>query len=85
MYNTNSQQFIYKQSTGKIYNFYYNEKQGLCYSILSKRNTWGEPNVLQKNIHNNFSMEMDAEDNFHILYQDAGGNIFYSLICLLFR
>ncbi len=78
MYNTNSQQFIYKQSGGKVFNFYFDEKLGLCYSNLSKRNTWGEPTVLQKNIHNNFFMEMDQGDNFHIVYQDLSGNIFYS-------
>ncbi len=78
MYNINNQQFVYKQSSGKVFNFYFDEKLGLCYSNLSKRNTWGEPVVLQKNIHNNFFMEMDHGDNFHIIYQDLSGNIFYS-------
>lgn len=80
MFSFNKKQFIFKQSSGKVWNFYYDEKMGLCYSILTRRNTWTEPVSVQKNIHPSFYADMDYEDCFHLIYQDNHGNIFYSKI-----
>jgi len=80
MYNKNDRQYILKQSSGKVWNFFYSERQGLCYSTLTKRNTWSEPVVLQRNIHNTFFVTIDTDDNFNILFQDAKGNIYYCKI-----
>lgn len=80
MYNSNKKQYIFRQSSGKVWNFYHDEKTGLCYSILTRRNTWTEPVTLQRNIFPSFFADIDYDDNFHILYQDKAGNIFYSRI-----
>lgn len=80
MYNSDDIQYILKQSSGKIWNFYYDDKLGLCYSLLTRRNTWTEPASLQKQVFKNFFADIDREDNFHILFQDNKGNIFYSLL-----
>jgi len=61
--------------------FYYEEVHGICYSILTRHNTWTEPVSLQKNAHQSFYADIDSEDNIHLLFQDKQGNIFYSLIC----
>ncbi|MDP4092209.1 MAG: FHA domain-containing protein [Bacillota bacterium] len=78
MYNSNNQQFVFKQNSGKVWNFYYDEKLGLCCCTLTKRNVWSEPVSLQKNIYRYFYIDIDSEDTFHVLYQDKQGNIFYS-------
>ena len=78
MYSSLNRQYIFKQSSGKVWNFFYDEKSGLCYSILTRRNTWTEPVSLQKDIYRAFYMDIDYEDCFHILFLDKQGNIFYS-------
>jgi len=78
LYSFDYRQYILKQSSGKVWNFYFDAKLGLCYSTLTKRNTWNEPVSLQKQVFRNFFAEIDAEDNFHILFQDSSGNIYYS-------
>jgi hypothetical protein len=80
MYNTDSRQYIYKQSTGVLWNFFHDEKQGLCYSTLNKRNNWTNPVSLFKNAHRYFFADMDQEDRFHIVFQDIQGNVHYSLM-----
>lgn len=78
MYNKSNRQYIFKQSNDKIWNFFHDERNGLCYSILTKRNTWSEPASLYKYAHKAFFVDMDEDDIFHILFQDMKGNIFYS-------
>lgn len=78
MYNPNNRQYVFKQSSGKVYNFFYDEQQGLCYSTLTKQRTWTDPLSLQKNMQHYFCMDMDVEDRFHILHQDKQGNIHYT-------
>jgi hypothetical protein len=80
MYNPNRKQFIFKQSTGKVWNLYHDEKLGMCYSTLTKRNTWTDPIAIHKDVHPPFHADMDFEDNFHILYQDNQGSINYTLM-----
>lgn len=80
MYSINNRQFVFKQSSGKLWNFCYDERLGLCYSILGRRNTWSDPVSLHKNVHRSFFIDIDAEDRFHILFQDKQGNIFYCRI-----
>ena len=80
MYNTGSKQFILRQSNGEVWNFYYDQRYGLCYSTLTKRNTWTNPVTLHKNAYQAFYADMDTEDRFHILFQDTQGNIHYSLM-----
>ncbi len=80
MYNSRNKQYLFKQSTGSTWNFYSDDRYGLCYSILSKRNTWSEPVSINKNFLPPFYIEMDFEDNFHILFQDKQGNIFYTFL-----
>lgn len=80
MYSSESRQYIFKQSAGKMWNFYHDNKQGLIYSIMTKRNTWTDPAVLQKDTYKSFFADIDYEDSFHILFQDNKGNISYSLV-----
>jgi len=78
MFNRNDKHYIFKQSNDRIWNFFHDEKNGLCYSILTKRSTWSEPASLFKNANKDFYVDMDSDDVFHILFQDSKGNIFYS-------
>lgn len=80
MYNSNSKQFIFRQSKGDIWNFYHDYRYGLCYISLTKRNTWTNPVSLHKNVFQSFFVDMDMEDRFHIMFQDNQGNIHYSLL-----
>ncbi len=80
MYNSKNTQYLFKQSAGPIWNFYSDERHGLCYSILSKRNTWSEPVSINKDYLPPFYIDMDFEDNFHILFQDKQGSIFYTFL-----
>ena len=80
MYDSFNRQYVFKQSTGKVWNYYHDKVHGLCYSLFTRRNTWGDPASLQKNVSPPFFMDMDAADRFHILFQDSQGNIFYSLL-----
>ena len=80
MYNSRNKQFVFKDSQGKLWNFYYDINLGLCYSIFSKRLTWSEPKVIQSEVYNDYYVEIDKQDSFHIVYQDKKGNIIYSLL-----
>ncbi len=77
MYNPNNKQFVFKDSEGKLWNFYYDTNQGICYSVFSKRSAWSEPRVVQSEAYEQFYVEIDEKDCFHIIYQDKKGNIIY--------
>jgi hypothetical protein len=80
MYDAEIKQFVLRRSNGDIWNFFHDERQGLCYSNLTKRSTWSNPVTLHKNANPHFHVDMDQEDNFHILFQDNQGNIQYSYL-----
>lgn len=80
MFNSSNRQFVLKQSSGKLWNFFYDEKRGLQYTTLTKRNTWVEPVTIHKSIFPQFCAEIDENDRFHILFQDNKGNIAYSIL-----
>jgi hypothetical protein len=80
MFISNNRQFVFKQSSGKVWNIFSDEKRGLQYTILTKRNIWAEPVSVQKNILPQFFADIDYEDRFHIIFQDKQGNISYSLL-----
>lgn len=80
LYNSANKQYVFKQSSGKVWNFYHDNSLGLCYSTLTRKNTWTEPVSIQKNTHQSFYADIDSEDRFHILFQDGQGNIFYTLL-----
>jgi hypothetical protein len=73
-----NKQYVFKQTSGVTWNFYFDDYAGLCYCNLTKRNTWTEAISLQKNILPFFCVDIDFEDYFHILFQDSKGNIFYT-------
>lgn len=80
MYDIKNKQYILKTSNGRVWNIFYDDKLGLCYSILTKRNTWADPISLKKDVHQCFYCDIDREDKIHIVFQDYHGNIFYSSI-----
>ncbi len=77
MYNPSSKQYVFKDSEGKLWNFFYDNSQGICYSVFSKRMSWSEPRVVQTEAYEQFYAEIDEKDCFHIIYQDKKGNIIY--------
>lgn len=77
MYNPNNKQFVFKDSEGKLWNFYYDNNQGICYSVFSKRSAWSEPKIVQPEAFEQFYVEIDEKDCFHLIYQDKKGNIIY--------
>jgi len=78
MFNYQNRQYIFKQSGGDIWDFFCDSRQNLCYNTLTKRGIWSNAVVLHKNISPWFYAEMDAENTFHLLFQDNDGNIHYS-------
>lgn len=80
VYSVRKKQFIFKQTSGKVWSFFQDNKQSLCYSTLTKRNNWSEPVTVQRDLSHTFYVDMDYEDRFHILFQEKQGNIFYTLI-----
>jgi NAD(P)H-hydrate epimerase len=67
LYNFENKHFIFKQSDGKLWNFFYDNKLGLCYCTLTTRNTWTEPVIIQKNVQPAFFADIDNEDTFHVV------------------
>jgi len=77
MYSSNSKYYVFKKSTNKTIALTYGEKSGICYSNLTKKNTWTTPVSIEKQAREPFSACMDTKDIIHIIYQDSHGNIFY--------
>jgi len=77
MYNSNNKQYIFKKSSNRIWNLLYDNKNGICYSNLVRRNVWTMPMSLEKQAQESFSACMDSKDVLHIIYQNSHGNIFY--------
>lgn len=80
MYDADIGQYILRRSNGELWHFFFDERQGLCYSTLSKRSLWANPVALHKDTARFFHVDMDQEDNFHLLFQDRQGNIQYSYL-----
>jgi hypothetical protein len=80
MYNPKNKQYIFKLSSGKTLNFYYDNKSGLCLSALNKRGAWSETICLQKNPQEGFYVDIDYDDRLYILLQDKDGNILLSCL-----
>lgn len=80
MYSILKKHFIFRQSSGKTWNFFWDPKEGLCYSILKSKNNWTIPFSIDKSALEQFHADMDQEDRFHLLYQNSDGNIFYCLL-----
>lgn len=78
MFNYHNRQYIFRRSSGEIWNFFHDMNQDLCYQTLTRRRTWSSPVVLHKNTYKHFYVDMDRDGTFHILYQDNEGNIYYS-------
>lgn len=80
MYSSNNKHYVFKQSSGKVWSFFYDERLGICCSSLGRKNTWSSPSSLRRNAYNIFSADIDDKDRFHVLFQDKQGNISYCLI-----
>ncbi len=80
MYSYMNRQFLLKQSTQVVHNFFYDTALGLCHSSLNRRNLWSDPIVIAKNLHRNFFVNIDKQDIFHAVFQDLKGNINYSFV-----
>lgn len=78
MYSVAKRQYILKQSSGKIWNIYFDNKLGLCYSVLTRSNTWSNPVSIQKDASPFFCADIDSNDMLHVMFQDGQGNILYS-------
>lgn len=78
MFSYHNRQYIFRQASGELWNFYCDSKQNLCYSTLTRRGIWSNAVVLHKNAYPYFYSDMDQEEIFHLLFQDNDGNINYS-------
>jgi len=78
MYSSAKKQYIFKQTDGSVINIFYDNRYGLCYSTLTKRNTWTEPVSLHKNIYHSFYADIDEENQIHVFFQDLQGNLYYA-------
>lgn len=80
MYSTANKQFVFKDSNGKLWDFYYDRNQGICYSVFNRKVSWSAPKVIQADAFEQFYVDIDENDCFHIVYQDKKGNIIYCLM-----
>ncbi len=72
---------IFRQSSGKVFNFFYSAEGFICYSYLAGRNFWSRAEkIAGPGIGSGFDAAMDSGDNFHIAWQDSHGNIIYTYI-----
>jgi len=67
MYSSNSKYYVFKKSTNKTIALTYGEKSGICYSNLTKKNTWTTPVSIEKQAREPFSACMDTGYNPHNL------------------
>lgn len=80
MYNPDNRQYLFRDSTGRIFNLYHEEKRGLCFSSLTKKNYWSDPVILSKDCMKPISADMDQDDTAHIFFQDKHGNLLYNRV-----
>jgi hypothetical protein len=77
MFNYKERQYIFKQSSGRIWNFFLDSNHRLYCCSLGKRNSWSEPFPIYKETVIEFSVDIDDSDIFHIVFQNSLGNILY--------
>lgn len=78
MYDIRKGQYIVKLSTGKVLNFYHEERLGLVYSVLGRRGNWMDPVAAARGSVPGFSIEIDSSDTIHIFYQNREGHLLYT-------
>lgn len=69
--------YIVKQSSGIIWNFFYSSKNGILYRTYNN-NVWSLNKSAAKDGTENFSVILTNEDKVILLYQDIYGNIIMS-------
>lgn len=77
MYNFKNKNYVFKKSSNRMMALTYEIRNGLCYSSLTKKNSWTMPVSLEKHAQESFSACMDSKDIIHAIYQNSHGNIFY--------
>lgn len=70
-------EYIIKNSKGKLYNFYLNEKQQIEYIVTDQENRWAEKDIVFEEAINSFSVEIDELDVVHIVSYSKKGMIHY--------
>jgi hypothetical protein len=76
MYSFLNKHYIFKQFLGNTWNFFHDEKLGICYRSLTRKNTWTDAVTLEKRACRYFYATMYG-NYFHIVFQDLHGNIVY--------
>ncbi len=72
---------IFRQSSGKVFNFFFSAEGFICYSYLAGRNFWSRvEKIAGPGVGSGFDAAMDRDDSFHIAWQDSHGNINYTYI-----
>jgi hypothetical protein len=69
--------YLFKTSTNQILHFYL-EDNTLKLRQLSPSSLWTKPTLILQQTTKSFSMDMDSQDDFHMIYQDLDGNISYA-------
>jgi len=77
MFEGNQKQYILVTSRGETLNLFYNNRLGICLSVLNRLNKWTTPQVIIKNSLPYFRACIDTHDNIHLLHQDSRGDIIY--------
>lgn len=77
MYNFFNRHYIFKRSDGEIIDIYCDNRQNLCSSRLSGKNSLTDTRLIARNVHPYIYAGMDERDVFHVVYQDNDGNINY--------
>lgn len=70
-------EYIIKNSEGKLYNFYLNEKKQIEYIATDKENRWAEKNIVNNEPIDSFSVDIDQQDSLHMLSYCKKGNVHY--------
>ena len=77
MFDTNINQYILEQTSGKVINISGKSNSGIELKILDDNGIWSKPNLITSDSVAQYSVNMDSKDNIHIIYQDKQGNIKY--------
>jgi hypothetical protein len=69
--------YLFKTSTNQIHHFFL-EDNTLKLRQLNPYSVWTKPILILDKTTKSFAMDMDCQDDFHMIYQDIEGNISYA-------
>lgn len=73
------QDFLFKMKNGSTLHFFYDKPNKLSLKKLLASGVWSKTITLLSDISSSYAIGCDAQEHFHIIYQNKSGSIFYAL------